>query len=134
MWVLLPCITMACKRTTKQLVECSSSGLSTQASTPTEFVHERSLWKIASYTAPNLKAIALTKTMYTEICNNEDQAFDDVTEESGKKKFSTLSLRNCSGLFRVKALLNRSKKKWQMKTPAMDSEVTKHNAALIKDN
>ena len=34
-WVLLLCIDMAYKRTSKQLVECSRSGLSIQASTPT---------------------------------------------------------------------------------------------------
>jgi len=36
--VLLPCIAMACKRTTKQLAEYSPSGLSTQGSTPTKLL------------------------------------------------------------------------------------------------
>jgi len=42
--------------------------------------------------------------------NNEDEAFDDKIEESEKIFLTTLSLRNCCGLFQVKALLSRPKK------------------------
>ena len=35
---------------------------------------------------PNLKTTALTKVMYAEICWYKDQAFDNMSEESLKKK------------------------------------------------
>ena len=35
--------------------------------------------------APNLKTIVLTKAMYTTICSYDEQAFDNMSEESGKK-------------------------------------------------
>ena len=62
-----------------------------------------------SLQAPNLKTIARTKAMYTVMykCNDE-QAFDNMSEESEKKQ-KTLSLRNHCGLFQVKALLSRPK-------------------------
>ena len=39
-----------------------------------------------SLQAPNLKTIARTKAMYTVIHRNEDQAFDNMCEESKKKQ------------------------------------------------
>ena len=60
-----------------------------------------------SLQAPNLKIIALTKTMYPVIHNYDEQTFDNMSEESEKKK--TLSLRNHCGLFQVKARLSRPK-------------------------
>ena len=42
------------------------------------------------------------------ICSYDEQAFDNMSEESGKK---TLSLRNHCGLFQVVAWLNRPKNK-----------------------
>ena len=39
-----------------------------------------------SLQAPNMKTIALTKAMYTSIHKYEYQAFDDMSEESEKKK------------------------------------------------
>ena len=36
--------------------------------------------------ATNLKTIALTKVMYTAICSYYEQAFDNMSEESGRKK------------------------------------------------
>ena len=39
-----------------------------------------------SLQAPNLTTIAFTKVMQTAIRRYEDQAFDDISEESGKKK------------------------------------------------
>ena len=39
-----------------------------------------------SLLAPNLKTITLTKVMEGEIRRNVDEAFDDMSEESGKKK------------------------------------------------
>ena len=36
--------------------------------------------------APNLKTIALTKAMCTTICSYDDVAFDNMSEESEKKK------------------------------------------------
>ena len=39
-----------------------------------------------SLQAPNLKTIALTKAMYTAVLCNDEQAFSNVSEESGKKK------------------------------------------------
>ena len=38
-----------------------------------------------SLQAPNLKTRALTKVMSTAICGNEDEAFNEVIEESGNK-------------------------------------------------
>ena len=40
-----------------------------------------------SLQAPNLKTIVLTKVMYTAICNYDEQAFDNVSEESEKKLY-----------------------------------------------
>ena len=37
--------------------------------------------------APNLKTIALTKVMYTVIRSYDEQAFDNVSEESEMKNF-----------------------------------------------
>ena len=37
-----------------------------------------------SLEAPNLKAIELTKGMYTEIHSYDEQAFDNMSEESEK--------------------------------------------------
>ena len=49
--------------------------------------------------------------MYPAIRSYDDNTFDDMSEESGKKKnLSALSLRNCCDLFNVKALLSRPKK------------------------
>ena len=39
-----------------------------------------------SLQAPNLKMMALTKAMYTAILNDDEQAFDNMSEESGKRK------------------------------------------------
>jgi len=36
--------------------------------------------------APNLKTIALIKAMYTAICSYYEQAFDNMSEKSGKNK------------------------------------------------
>ena len=63
-----------------------------------------------SLQAPNLKTIALTKVMYTVIRSYVEQAFDNMSEESEKKK-KTLSLRNRCGLFQVKVWLSRPKNK-----------------------
>ena len=63
-----------------------------------------------SLQAPHLKTAALTKAMYTAIRRYEDQAFDDISEESEKNILSTLSLINCCGLFQLKALLSRPNK------------------------
>ena len=41
-----------------------------------------------SFQATNLKTIALTKVMYAVICSIDEQAFDNMSEESGKKKLS----------------------------------------------
>ena len=41
-----------------------------------------------SLQALNLKTIALTNAMYTVIHNYNEQAFDNMSEESGKKKTS----------------------------------------------
>ena len=49
-------------------------------------------------------------TMYPAIHRYDDQAFDDMSEESGKKT-KTLLLRNGCGPFQVKALLSRQKTK-----------------------
>ena len=38
-----------------------------------------------SFQAPNMKTLALTKAMYAAICRDEDEAFDDMSEESEKK-------------------------------------------------
>ena len=59
-----------------------------------------------SLEAPNLKTIALTKEMYTEIRSYDEQAFDNMSEESEKK---TLLFRNRCGLFQVNAWLSRLK-------------------------
>ena len=45
--------------------------------------------------------------MYTAIRSYDEQAFDNMSDESEKKH--TLSLRNRCGLFQVKAWLSRSK-------------------------
>ena len=45
--------------------------------------------------------------MYPAIRRYDDQAFDDICEESGKNIY--FSLRNCCGLFQAKALLSRPK-------------------------
>ena len=60
--------------------------------------------------APHLKTIALTKVMYTAICRYVGEAFDNMSEESGKKNLSALLLRNLCGLFNVKAFLSRPNK------------------------
>ena len=48
--------------------------------------------------------------MYQAIRRNDDQAFDDMSEESENKFLSALALRNHCGLFQVKALLSRPNK------------------------
>ena len=53
--------------------------------------------------------------MYPEICRYEDEAFDDMSEDSEKIFLSALSLRNCCGLFQVKALLSKPKNQKQNK-------------------
>ena len=55
--------------------------------------------------------------MYSVIHWYDDQAFDDMSVESGGKK-TNLSLRNHCGLFQVEALLNRLNKMAHSKTPA----------------
>ena len=35
---------------------------------------------------PNLKTFVLTKVIYTAICGNDEQAFDNMSEESEKNK------------------------------------------------
>ena len=42
--------------------------------------------------APKLKTRVLTKVMYPAIHSSDEQAFDNVSEESGKKNKKTLSL------------------------------------------
>ena len=59
------------------------------------------------FQAAHLKTIALTKVMETVSRGFAEQAFDNMSEESEKK---ILSLRNCCGLFQVKAWLSRPKK------------------------
>ena len=39
-----------------------------------------------SLKAPNLKTIVLTNVMFTEIRSYDEQAFDNMSEESEKKK------------------------------------------------
>ena len=41
-----------------------------------------------SLQAPNLKTIALTKAMYTEMCNYYEQGLDNMSEKSEKKTLS----------------------------------------------
>ena len=60
----LSTIAMACRRTTKQLVECSPSGLSTKKNTPMKQLIRKGL-------------LGKGLTMYTVIRRYEDQAFDD---------------------------------------------------------
>ena len=50
----------------------------------------------------------LSIALYPAIRSYDEQAFDNTSEESGKKK-KTLSLRNHCGLFQVEAWLSRSK-------------------------
>ena len=59
-----------------------------------------------SLQVPNLKTIVLTQAMYPTICSYDEQAFDNMSEESERKM---LSLRNCCGLFQVKAWWSRPK-------------------------
>ena len=40
-----------------------------------------------SLQAPNLKTIVLTKAMYTTIRSDDEQAFDNMSEESEKNNF-----------------------------------------------
>ena len=40
-----------------------------------------------SLQAPNLKTIARTKAIYTMIRSNDEQAFDNMSEESEKKVY-----------------------------------------------
>ena len=58
-----------------------------------------------SLQAPNLKTIVLTKVRHSAIHSYDEQAFDNMSEESNKKK--TLSLRIRCGLFDVKSWLSR---------------------------
>ena len=51
--------------------------------------------------------VYISIAMYQMIYRCEDEEFDDTSEESEEKK--KLSLRNCWGLFHVKALLSRQK-------------------------
>ena len=39
-----------------------------------------------SLQAPNLKSIALKKAIYSAICIYDEQAFNNMSEENGKKK------------------------------------------------
>ena len=57
--------------------------------------------------APNLKTIVLIKAMYTAIHSYDEQAFDNMSEESEK---NTLSLSIRCGLFQVETWLSRPKK------------------------
>ena len=70
--------------------------------------------------APNLKTITLTKAMYTAICRNEDQAFNNMGEESGENKqtFDCFIVKKPLRPFpnQVKALLGQ-KKIWRIKDP-----------------
>ena len=66
-----------------------------------------------SLQAPNLKTIALTKAVYTAIRRYVYEAFDDTSEESGKKTKNILcasSLINHCGPFQLEALLSRPNK------------------------
>ena len=54
-----------------------------------------------------MKTIGLTKATYTVIHSYDEQAFDNMSKESGKKK--TSSIINHCGLFQVKAWLSRPK-------------------------
>ena len=56
--------------------------------------------------APNLKTTALTTATYTAIRSYDEQAFNNMSEESEK---ITLSLRNRCGLFQDDAWLSRPK-------------------------
>ena len=58
-----------------------------------------------SLQAHNFKTIVLAKAMYITICSHDEQAFN-MSEESEKYTFS---LRNCCGLFQIKAWLSRPK-------------------------
>ena len=59
-----------------------------------------------SLQAPNLKIIALKKAIYSAICIYDEQAFNNMSEESETK---TLLLKNRCGLFQVKVWLSRPK-------------------------
>ena len=48
--------------------------------------------------------------MYPAIRSYDEQAFDNMSEESAKKNKKKLSLRNRCGLFQVKAWLSRPEK------------------------
>ena len=56
--------------------------------------------------------------MYPAIRSSDEQAFDNMSEESGKKKEKKLSLRNRCSLFQIKAWLNKPKKTWWLQSPA----------------
>ena len=70
-----------------------------------------------SLQAHNLKTIVLTKA----IRNYDEQAFNNTSEESEKKK--TLSFQNHCGLFQVKGMVEQAKKDtWWLQTPARLSQ------------
>ena len=56
-----------------------------------------------SLQAPNLKTIALTKAIYPAIRSYDEQAFDNMSEESENNNIIV----NRCGLFQVKAWLSR---------------------------
>ena len=43
-----------------------------------------------SLQAPNLKTTTLTKSTYTAICSYDEQAFNNMSEESGKNEKTTI--------------------------------------------
>ena len=49
-------------------------------------VENQIIYYMKSLQAPNLKTIALTKVMYTVIVSYDEQTFDNMSEESGKKQ------------------------------------------------
>ena len=88
-----------------------------------------------SLQAPNLKTIVLTKTMYM-IRSYDEQAFDNMSEESGKKNYRSEIVLACSKSGHGWA----GKKTWRLQTPARlprkrlktpDNEVAKDH--LMKD-
>ena len=67
-----------------------------------------------SLQAPNLKTIALTKAIYPAIRSYDEQAFHNMSEESGKKNFIMMK-----SLWPVpsQGMVEQAKKTWRLLTP-----------------
>ena len=69
-----------------------------------------------SLQAPNLKTIALTKAMYPAIRNYDEQAFDNMSEESEEKK--TFIIKKSLRPVPSQGMVEQAKKTWRLQTPA----------------